>query len=58
MNLDFDQQHQYYLEYNIKAVELGKMCNQYPALQKAWDQFKTVYELCKEENDENYQSFP
>ena len=41
MNLDFETQHKYYLDYNIKAVELGVMCNQYPALQKAWEQFKT-----------------
>jgi len=58
MNLDFDKQHQFYLEYNIQAVELGIMCNEFPALQKAWDQFKTVYELCKEENNEAYRSIP
>lgn len=55
---DFDTQHKYYLEYNIKAVELGMMCNEFPALQKAWEQFKTVYELCKEDNHEAHRTIP
>lgn len=58
MSADFDTQHRYYLEYNIKAVELGTMCEEYPALKKAWDQFKTVYELCKEENNEAHRTIP
>ncbi len=58
MNLDFDTQNKYFLEYNIKAVELGVMCNEFPALKKAWDQFKTVYELCKEENNEAHRTIP
>ena len=55
---DFDTQHKYFLEYNVKAVELGIMCNEFPALQKAWDQFKTVYELCKEDNNEAHTTIP
>jgi hypothetical protein len=51
MNVDFDTQNKFYLEYNIKAVELGVMCNKFPALKNAWDQFKTVYELCKEQDE-------
>lgn len=58
MNLDIDAQHKLYLDYNIKAVELGLMCQTYPALQKAWDQFKTVYELCKDENNEAHRTIP
>ena len=58
MNLDFDTQHKYFLEYNIKAVELGAMCEEFPALQKAWDQFKTVYELCREEHHEDHRKIP
>jgi hypothetical protein len=58
MNVDFDTQHKYYLEYNIKAVELGVMCNEFPALKKAWEQFKTVYELCKEDSNEAHRTIP
>jgi hypothetical protein len=34
---------------------LGRMCDQYPGLQKSWNEFKIVYELCRSQDDINRQ---
>ena len=47
---DIDKQHQWYLEYRVDAVQLGQMCEDFPGLQKSWEQFKMMYELCRSQN--------
>ena len=29
----------------------GRMCEKFPALQKKWDEFKMIYELCRSQDD-------
>ena len=48
-----DKQHKWALQYKIDAIRLGRMCEQYPGLQKSWDEFKLVYELCRSQDDIN-----
>jgi hypothetical protein len=48
-----DQQHEWFLEYKIDPMAMGRMCEKFPALAKSWGQFKMLYNLCKsEESDE------
>jgi hypothetical protein len=48
-----DQQTTWLTEYKIDPIKLGRLCEQYPALQIAWDQFKTTYEMCKAQDETN-----
>lgn len=54
-DLKLDRQHGWLNEYKIDPIRLGRMCEQYPALQIAWDQFKTTYEMCRAQDDINRQ---
>ena len=51
-----DQQHQWYLEYNVDAINLGRMCEEFPGLKKSWEQFKIMYQLCKSKDETNKQN--
>ena len=33
----------------IDPEEVAKMCKEYPALEKVWDNFKSVYDMCKQD---------
>jgi hypothetical protein len=46
--MDLEKQHQHLLEYKINPIELGNLCERYPALKNSWNQFLTVLEMCKE----------
>lgn len=48
--LTFDEQHEFYLKYQIDPIELGSLIKQYPSLEKSWAQFKTVYNLVRKES--------
>jgi hypothetical protein len=37
------------LDNNIDPDEVEKMCNEYPALEKVWRNFKSVYDMCKQD---------
>ena len=50
-----DKQTQWMNDYRIDPIRLGRMCNQYPGLQKSWNEFKIVYELCRSQDDINRQ---
>jgi hypothetical protein len=53
MQNDLDVQHEWFLEYNIDSLTLGRLCSEYPGLQKSWDQFKIVYDLCRSTDETN-----
>ena len=46
-----DKQHIWARQYKLDPIRLGRMCEQFPALQKSWDEFKLVYELCRSHDD-------
>ena len=48
---DIDKQASYIEKYKIDAIRLGRMCEKFPALQKKWDEFKMIYELCRSQDD-------
>jgi hypothetical protein len=48
---DFEKQNTWMTEYRLDPIRLGRMCEQYPALQKSWEQFKTVYDLVRSQDD-------
>ena len=48
-----EEQHTWMKKYSVNSIELGQLCDQYPALERSWQQFKIVYELCKVENESN-----
>jgi len=48
-----DQQYIWMNEYKIDTLELGLLCTQFPALKNSWNQFKTVYKMCKVEHEAN-----
>jgi hypothetical protein len=50
-----DKQTQWMNDYRIDPIRLGRMCDQYPGLQKSWNEFKIVYELCRSQDDINRQ---
>ena len=51
-DLDLDKQHQYMREFQLNPIEIGTLCEQFPALKNTWQQFLTVLEMCKE-NDKS-----
>ena len=52
---DLDTQHKWATDYRVDPLALGRMCLEFPGLQKSWEQFKIVYELCKSEDEINKQ---
>jgi hypothetical protein len=48
---DIEQQHTWIKQYSVNPIELGQLCDEFPALERSWQQFKIVYELCKVENE-------
>ena len=50
-----DTQHTWLNQYRVDSIKVGHLCEQYPALQIAWDQFKTTYEMCKAQDESNRQ---
>lgn len=53
--IDLDTQHNWAVQYRVDSLTLGRMCLEFPGLQKSWEQFKIVYELCKSEDETNRQ---
>ena len=51
--LSIDQQYNWMNEYKIDTLELGMLCTEFPALKNSWNQFKTVYKMCKVEHEAN-----
>lgn len=49
-----DTQYKWLKDYKIDPVQVGSMCEKYPALLVAWNQFKTTYEIC-DSNETNRQ---
>lgn len=45
--MDLDKQYEYMVKYKIDPIETGELCDQYPGLKNAWEQFKTTLNLCK-----------
>jgi len=35
----------------ISPIQLGQLCEKFPALQKLWNEFKLIYELCRSKDD-------
>lgn len=54
-DLNLDKQTKWLTEYKMDPIQLGRMCDKYPALQKSWNDFKLVYELCRSEDENNRQ---
>jgi hypothetical protein len=52
---DIDKQAKYLETYKIDAIKLGRMCEKFPGLQKSWEQFIIMYELCRSEDDSSRQ---
>jgi hypothetical protein len=50
-DLNLDKQTKWLDEYKMDPIRLGRMCDKYPALQKSWNDFKLVYELCRSQDD-------
>ena len=48
-----DVQHTWLTEYRLDAMQMGRMCEKYPALKLAWEQFKTIHNMCKAEDEIN-----
>ena len=46
-----DRQHDWLKEYHVDAIRLGRMCEKFPALQKSWEDFKLIYEICRSQDD-------
>ena len=43
-----EKQHQYIREYGgHNPVEVGILCDKYPGLKNAWQQYKLLYKICK-----------
>ena len=44
-----EKQNKFLQEYGgHNPVEIGILCEKYPALKRAWKQYKTLYKMCKE----------
>jgi len=43
---DVEKQHVWLTEYRLNPIHVGALCDQYPGLMIAWNQFKTTYEMC------------
>jgi hypothetical protein len=54
-DLNLDKQTKWLIEYKMDPIQLGRMIDKYPALQKSWNDFKLVYELCRSEDENNRQ---
>lgn len=50
-DLNLDKQNKWLTEYKLDPITVGRMCEKYPALKTSWDQFKTVYELCRSQDE-------
>jgi hypothetical protein len=50
-DLNLDKQTGWLTEYKLDPITVGRMCEKYPALQKSWNEFKLVYELCRSQDD-------
>ena len=50
-DLQLDKQHSWLTEYALDPIRVGRMCEKFPALQTSWEQFKTIYELCRSQDD-------
>ena len=48
---DIDKQATWLETFKVDPIRLGRMCEKFPALQKSWDEFKIVYELCRSQDD-------
>ena len=46
-----DDQHNWLNQYKVDPIRMGRMCEKFPALQKSWEEFKLVYELCRSQDD-------
>ena len=55
-DLPIDKQHKWVTDYKVDAIRLGRMCEEFPGLQKSWEQFIMMYELCRSQDDINRQS--
>ena len=49
--LDLDKQYEYMVKYKTDPIEIGELCEQYPGLQKSWEQFLTTLNLCKDKHE-------
>ena len=45
--IDIEKQHEYMIKYKIDPIEIGRLCECYPGLQKSWEQFSNTLNLCK-----------
>lgn len=54
-DFSIDKQTTWLNEYKLDPIKLGRMCEKFPALQIAWDQFKTTYEICKAQDETDRQ---
>lgn len=46
-----EKQADWLVTYKIDPIQMGRMCEKYPALQKSWDEFKLVYDLCRSHHE-------
>lgn len=46
-----NKQNEWLNQYKVDAVRVGRMCEQYPALQNSWEQFKIMYDLVRSQDD-------
>lgn len=52
---DIEKQASWLETYRINPIQLGRMCEQYPTLLTSWEHFKTVYEMCRSQDDNSQQ---
>ena len=50
-----DKQTDWLNTYKLDPIKLGRMCEKFPTLKIAWDQFKSTYEMCKAQDDTDRQ---
>lgn len=48
---DLDKQAGWITTYKMDPIQLGRMCEKFPGLMKAWNEFKIIYELCRSQHD-------
>jgi hypothetical protein len=49
--IDIDKQHEYLTLFKLNPLEIGELCEKYPALRNSWNQFLTILEICKENDN-------
>jgi len=49
--IDIDKQHKYLNSFKLNPIEIGELCEKYPTLKNSWDQFLTILEMCKENDN-------